>query len=225
MIHHWLQSADKSNCVRAFFLDFSKAFDRIDHQVVCKKMMDMKIDITLRRWVQSFLSNRTQSVRLPDAQSSYEKVNGGVPQGTVLGPILFLILVNDLVKMINQRWKYVDDTTISESLAKHETSNLQSLVDDISNWCCINKMKLNSSKCKEFFICYWKKDVPNFPPIKIQDQPVERVGVYKSLGVLLNNELKWNEHVHYITTKASKRLYMLRTLKKANADHGTLLKA
>ena len=145
MIHHWLQSADKSNCVRAFFLDFSKAFDRIEHQVVCKKMMEMKIDITLRRWVQSFLSNRTQSVRLPDAQSSYEKVNGGVPQGTVLGPILFLIMVNDLVKMINQRWKYVDDTTISESLAKHETSNLQSLVDDISNWCCINKMKLNSS--------------------------------------------------------------------------------
>ena len=225
MIHHWLQSADKSNCVRAFFLDFSKAFDRIDHQVVCKKMMDMKIDITLRRWVQSFLSNRTQSVRLPDAQSSYEKVNGGVPQGTLLGPILFLIMVNDLVKMINQRWKYVDDTTISESLAKHEISNLQSFVDDISNWYCINKMKLNSSKCKEFFICYWKKEVPNFPPIKIQDQPVERVGVYKSLGVLLNDELKWNEHVHYITTKASKRLYMLRTLKKANADHGTLLKA
>ena len=55
-----------------------------------------------------------------------------------------------------------------------------------------------------------EKDVPNFPPIKIQDQPVERVGVYNSLGVLLNNELKWNEHVHYITTKASKRLYMLR---------------
>jgi hypothetical protein len=87
----------------AFFLDFNKAFDRIDHLVVCKKVIDMSIDVTLRRWVQSFLSNRTQSVRLPDAQSSYENVNGGVPQGIVLGPILFLIMVNDLVKMINQR--------------------------------------------------------------------------------------------------------------------------
>ena len=99
----------------------------------------MSIDVTLRRWVQSILSNRTQSVRLPDAQSSYENVNGGVPQGTVLGPILFLIMVNDLVKMINQRLKYVDGTTISESLAKHETSKLQSFVDDISNWCFVNK--------------------------------------------------------------------------------------
>jgi retron-type reverse transcriptase len=62
MIHHWLQSADKSNCVQAFFLDFSKAFDRIDHHFVCKKIMDMKIDITLRRWVQSFLSNPVRKV-------------------------------------------------------------------------------------------------------------------------------------------------------------------
>jgi hypothetical protein len=58
MSHHWLQSADKSNCVRAFLLDFSKAFVRMDRQVVCKKMMNMNIDITLRRWEQSFLSNR-----------------------------------------------------------------------------------------------------------------------------------------------------------------------
>ena len=86
--------------------------------------------------------------------SDWLPVNGGVPQGTVLGPILFLIMVNDLVVDHDRRWKFVDDTSVSEVINKNEMGKMQCLVNDINTWCMKNEMKLNQTKCNDMIISF-----------------------------------------------------------------------
>ena len=185
-------------------------------------MRDMAIDPTLIEWVRSFLSNRKQRVRIGSSTSCYQQVNGGVPQGTVLGPILFMIMINDLLKDWECRWKYVDDTTLSETVIVNEESVLQCTLYGINLWCEENDMVLNIRKCKEILICFWKKK-PNFQQLTVNNYPVEHVNSAKLLGVMLSSDLKWNEQCAYIVKKSSRRLYMLRLLKRANEDKKTLI--
>jgi hypothetical protein len=103
-------------------------------------MKDMAIDPTLIDWVRSFLNNRRQRVRVENSTSNYQQVNGGVPLGTVLGPILFMIMINDLLKEWESRWKYVDDTTLSETVAANDQSVLKIALDGINSWCEENDM-------------------------------------------------------------------------------------
>ncbi len=112
----------------------------------------MEVPHTIINWIRSFLMNREQRVRICNHESDWQRINGGVPQGTVLGPLLFLIMINDLLENWNDRWKYVDDTSVSECVEPSSASNLQEVVNYISTWSNNNNMKLNISKCKELII-------------------------------------------------------------------------
>ena len=152
LIHSWLSELENSGCyLRACFLDFSKAFDRINHTIVITKLIDLGVRRSIIPWICSFLTDRWQCVKLLQTVSNWLPVCAGVPQGTKLGPILFVIMINDL-KLASPRcsyWKYVDDITMSESAPASGVSILQSELDNISTWAATNNMVLNPKKCKE----------------------------------------------------------------------------
>ena len=165
LVHHLLQETDVTgNSVRVFILDFSKAFDRIDYNILLGKLTAMDVPQISMNWVRSFLTSRKQRVKLNGFVSDWRAVNGGVPQSTALGPILFLVMVNDLLNDWKDRWKYVDDTSASETVTPQTNSTLQLPVDEVVSWTTRNKMKLNVSKCKELIVKF-SKDKLSFAPL------------------------------------------------------------
>ena len=93
-------------------------------------------------------------------------------QGTVLSTILFMIIINDLLVDWEDRWKYVDDSSLLETLARDQESILQTTLDGINQWCVRNNMSLSPRQCKEIFICFLKNN-PDFPPLTIDEQPID----------------------------------------------------
>jgi hypothetical protein len=143
-------------------------------------------------------------------------------ENVVMVPVLFLIMINDLLSEWPDRWKYVDDCTLTECIPPHIKSNLQDLVDYICNWTIANNMKLNVDKCNEMIIDF-SKEKRNFTPLLINDVPVKRVESTRILGTTFQVNMNWNDHIHQIVRKAGKRLYMLRILKRSNANLKILL--
>ncbi|PFX13030.1 Tetratricopeptide repeat protein 28 [Stylophora pistillata] len=138
-------------------------------------------------------------------------------EGTKLGPILFLLMINDLAietPLLSSHWKYVDDLTISEAIPSGGTSSLQKDLDAIAQWSSRNNMNLNPKKCKELVISSLRTR-PDLGPLCVNGRPLERVSSHKVLGVTISDTLGWNEHVREIVSKASKRLYILRVLKRS----------
>ena len=151
--------------LRLCFLDFSTAFDRISHNVLIRKLVDLGVRRCLIPWIISFLSDRRQRVKLGEAFSDWLPVNAGVSQGTKLGPILFLIMINDLSILTPETnlLKFVDDVSFSECLNKNGGTSIQSTLDTLRSWASMNLMKLNAKKCKELRVCFFKA-TPQLPP-------------------------------------------------------------
>ena len=149
------EAIDSENCfVRIFFADFTKAFDIIDHSILLDEFRSFNIDR-----VRSFLTNRTQAVRVGSSLSSWKHVNGGVPQGTKVGLTLFAVMVNKLLMNWHMRTKYVDDTTAFEIIPRNSISMLDVVVREIYDDCIEHKMKLNPKKCKELYVNFIKNSI------------------------------------------------------------------
>ena len=154
MTHSWAKSTDgNGSTTRVVLFDFRKAFDLIDHHVVPRKLCSYDIPRSISCWIIDFLMDRKQRIKLNrDCFSEWEAVPAGVPQGTKLGPWLFLIMINDLSVADTILWKYVDDTTLVESVSKNETSYMQLRVDELVRQSEADGFQLNESKCKELRI-------------------------------------------------------------------------
>ena len=217
MFHHWLRATDSTaSTVRTILLDFRKAFDLVDHNILVAKLFSIGVKPTAVNWIIDFLRHRKQRVKLNNIVSDWLDVPAGVPQGTRLGPWLFLVLVNDL-KLPQESlpmWKFADDCTISEVILPSKQSSLQQAVDYIDAWSQENRLQLKPTKCKEVRSCF-KRNPPSFPLVELNDFQLERVSVAKILGVTIRDDFKWNDHIGIITVKATKRLYLLRQLKRA----------
>ena len=132
------------------YLDYSKAFDRVPHARLIFKWLGYGIDGVLLKWIKDFLTNRKQRVCVRGSYSSWCNVTSGVPQGSVLGPILFIIYVNDLPEVVQSKlWMFADDTKIYRTISSNEDSILlQNDLSIIMKWCSTWLMDLNYDKCK-----------------------------------------------------------------------------
>ena len=158
--------------------------------------------------------DRKQRVKLAqDCHSEWLSVPSGVPQGTKLGPWLFLVMINDLDTPVNV-WKYVDDTSYSEIVTKDSVSKLQEVVDDLSRQASIDGFQLNEAKCKELRIGFSNNNY-DFEPLVLNGKPLELVASAKLLGMIISHDLKWNMHTSELSRKCSSRLYFLRQLKRS----------
>lgn len=226
MVHNWLKNLEAPKCyLRACFLDFTKAFDRINHNIVIEKLISMNVRSSIIPWISSFLTCRRQAVKIGSTVSQWLPVTAGVPQGTKLGPILFIIMLNDLRISSPQTsdWKYVDDITFSEVVKENESTVSQIELDKVNSWAVANDMRLNPSKCKEIIISF-SRSIELPPALTINDSPLERVEYHNVLGVTIQSNLKWDIFIDRIISKASKRLHILRVLKRSGICSTELLK-
>ena len=211
--HYWLNSSDKkSNCVRVFSLNFSKAFDTVSQRIVCNKVKDLEINPYVINWLIDFLSNRKQRVAVDGKITEFLDINHRVPQGTVLGPVLFSVMVNDISPVEPnscQLVKFADDISLSIPIREGliDTSPLEA--NNLINWSTQNNMTLNHKKTWEMVIQgKSKKPVPEEIP------NIERREELKLLGVFFNeNPTNWDKQLDTLLSKASSRLYTLRVCK------------
>ena len=224
MLHMWAQATDGTGAaVRIVQLDYKKAFDLIDHRTLANKVLSLHIPRGVARWVIDFLIDRSQRVKLShDCFSEWGPVPSGVPQGTKLGPWLFVLMLNDLRPSDAQTWKYVDDTTLAEVIPKDGVSCIQSAVDSGVRWSRSNKLQLNVDKCKELTIDF-KRIRQSFVPISINDKDLDYVTEVKILGLNISNNSLWNDHISDMIKKANKRIYFLILLKRARVPSNDIL--
>jgi hypothetical protein len=152
MLQNWAKATDGTgNSVRVLLVDYRKAFDLVDHSILIDKICQLPIPIYIINWLISFLCGRKQRVKLArDCVSEWGNVPSGVPQGTKLRPWLFILVINDLKLMDITHWKYIDDTTVSETIPRNGTSQIQSGANELQMWNLQNKFNLMSKNAKSF---------------------------------------------------------------------------
>ena len=209
---------DRNQLPINIYLDLSKAFDTLDHDILLKKLKYYGIIDKSLSLLKSYLTERIQQVKYNDIISDPLTIKCGVPQGSILGPLLFIVYINDIKAASNYFHPilYADDTTLCATLnSNYETSDTERLNNDltsITNWLKANKLSLNTAKTKAILFHTPQRRVQH-PELYIDNVKVNFVDQFNFLGVILNENLKWNSHVDMVGKKISKTLGIMRKLK------------
>ena len=222
-----LLNMDSGRLTGAVFLDLSKAFDTVDHNLLLHKLKSVGLSEDTVNWFQSYLANRKQRTSVGDTLSVAVPITVGVPQGSILGPLLFLIYVNDLpsCQLASEIILYADDTVIyysSTDLFDLE-SKLNSDLATISNWFSSNLLTLNISKCN--FVIFdnsRKLKLVNEVSLKVNSTAIDRSDSFKYLGVVINQTMSWSEHIDTISTKINQRIGMIKRIRHLLPLHAKL---
>ena len=209
---------NKDHC-RAAFLDFKKAFDTVNHTILLDKLETMGVRGLENKWFKNYLSGREQQVSINGLLSEPGIVTCGVPQGTTLGPLLFLIYINDLGRIIeHSKIQLFADDTILYSIhksGKQTNDNLQKDLNQVYLWCRANKISINAGKSNTMTISFNNNrndpDIGNL--MTLGSQKLEEVASYKYLGTEIDNKLSFKGHLNKTLNRVGHKLYMLRKIR------------
>ena len=202
--------------VRVVFLDISKAFERVWHAGLLFKLRRAGVGGQLLDWLADYLIDRQQRVCINGQYSDWGNIRAGVPQGSVLGPLLFLVFINDLTEVVNYSniRMYADDTCLFVNVDNRQIAadNLNIDLHSIQNWADQWLVSFSPTKTKSLIISN-KHDLLNHPVLYLNNTEIVEVKDHKHLGVTFSSNLWWHSHINDIFVKAMKRLDILQAFK------------
>ena len=214
LTHEWLRHLEAGMEVCVIFLDLKKAFDSVPHRDLLMVVKSTGLHPILLRWLCSYLSARSQRVVVGGVSSSEVHAVSGVPQGSVLGPLLFKIYINSITDLKlttgSKLMLYADDVILYRPISKtEEYSDVQKDLNTLNVWSNSSRLLFNPLKCKYMVITRKKANSLVPPIITLGSSVIERTYSYKYLGVTISSDLSWSEHIHIICTKARKTIGLL----------------
>ena len=195
------------------YIDYAKAFDSVSHQKLCYKLQAYGISGNLLKWIQDFLSERSQCVRVGNALSSMKSLTSGVVQGSCLGPLLFIIYINDIVGFFDDQCTcklYADDMKLYTIVRTTDfLPHFQQCLDRIVKWSDAWQLNISYKKCAVMNISSTRNNLTTDVSYHIKSNPVLIVKTIKDLGVTIEDNLKFSSHVNNITARASARANLI----------------
>ena len=209
-IHELANGLSDGQQIDAILLDFAKAFDKVPHKRLLHKLQYYGVSDYTLKWVESFLNSRKQHVLVEGTMSDEAEVVSGVPQGTVMGPLLFLVFINDLPESVNSSVKlFADDCLLYRPIrSTSDSTKLQDDLDKLEKWENDWKMAFHPQKCTTIHIS--KKRKPTICDYHLHGHTLESVPGGKYLGLYISKDLSWREHINQTTAKASRSVGFLR---------------
>ena len=208
---------DRGEIPFGIFLGLSKAFDTLNHSILLDKLNYYGIKKCSLQLIKSYLANRSQYVEHNGIKSDYSPISTGVPQGSILGPILFIIYLND-IPLCSKIFKfiiYADDTTLFSNLGEFKKENrdemLNAELSKINMWFQLNKLSLKTTKSK--FMVFRKPQKKKIPVIKINQKELEYVETFNFPGVNLDTNISWKSHLSKVSNKIVRIIGIINKLK------------
>ena len=227
IVHSLSEALEKKNAVVSCFFDLTKAFDRVWHKGLLAKLEHLGIGGSLLRWLTNYLENRTQRVRIGKVVSSWQGIKAGVPQGSVLGPLLFIIYTHDLPQHIFPPVDcnmFADDTALCSvtNLLMQSVRSLQ-VSTSVGKWLSDWRLSVNLSKTT---VMITSRNLPtnysDTAPIYLYGEPLPRASQQRHLGIIISADLRWSHHISHILNKARRLLGVLKRLRSSLSQQGLL---
>lgn len=227
LVESWLNNINKRYMSGIVFLDLSKAFDLINHDILLQKLSYYILNENVLQLIRSFLTNRTQQVISNGILSEPSLIKIGVPQGSTLGPLLFSVFINDMPLAISspkvETDLFADDATLhtADKDITAISSELQRALYEVSEWCSVNDMVINPNKTESMVITTRQKHQlkPLLLNITVDGIPVQQVTKHRLLGVTVDNCLSWQNHIEVTCKILSRHLYVLSQLRHITDEY------
>ena len=215
MLDRWTEYLEYGGQIDVMYSDFEKAFDKVPHARLLSKLYSYGISNTVIKWIQDFLTGRRYRVRVKLSYSLWSWVTSGIPQGSVLGPLLFLIFINDLIECCaahSEIYLFADDAKLFQHILNDsDRQSLQEGINELHEWTQRWLLKLNISKCK---VISFGRHVDKFHMYNFTNNdlvtPIERVETITDLGILMDEKLSFKEHIHNKINKAYAMLGLIK---------------
>ena len=211
-LEDWTSSLDEKIPVDTIYLDFAKAFDSVPHKRLLYKLQKYGINGSLHKWIEYFLINRRQCVSVKGEHSGWVPVKSGIPQGSVLGPVLFVIFINDLPDIVKSTSSiFADDTKIYRTIqTPNDADILQMDIDSLTSWADTWQMRFNPGKCKLLHLGRSNPEHSYEMENSGERVKLEKSTLEKDLGVHVDKDLKFSKHIEIQVNKANKILGLIR---------------